>query len=144
MYANGKGISRNYSKAAKWLRKAADQGIASAQYNLGLMYANGNGVPKDYSEAEKWYRKAADQEVVATTPEGSNSVQKRSAHKAEEALSRAEQQKRPPEEEEARRKVLLKRVRDNGFEGEPHEKFDNGDPRRRDSSDPHGDFYPEL
>ena len=39
----------------------ADQGLAEAQYNLGVMYANSIGVPKDYNEAAKWYRKAADQ-----------------------------------------------------------------------------------
>jgi TPR repeat protein len=28
-------------------RKAADQGIASAQHNLGVSYANGEGVAED-------------------------------------------------------------------------------------------------
>jgi TPR repeat protein len=41
-----------------WL---AEQGVASAQYNLALMYANGEGVPENDAEAVKWYRKAADQ-----------------------------------------------------------------------------------
>ena len=31
----------------KWYRKAADQGDAAAQYNLGVMYANGRGVTQD-------------------------------------------------------------------------------------------------
>jgi len=39
----------------------ADQGNASAQYNLALMYDTGEGVPKDDKEAVKWYRLAADQ-----------------------------------------------------------------------------------
>ena len=43
------------------IRKAADQGDAAAQYNLGVMYDNGQGVPQDYAEAVRWYRKAADQ-----------------------------------------------------------------------------------
>ena len=43
------------------LRKAADQGDALAQYNLGVAYAAGEGVPEDDREAVKWYRKAADQ-----------------------------------------------------------------------------------
>ena len=51
----------NHSKAAKWYRKAADQGIARAQFNLGLMYRKGLGVIKDATEAAWWYRKAADQ-----------------------------------------------------------------------------------
>ena len=47
--------------AMRWYRKAAEQGDARAQSNLGLMYANGVGIPKDYVEAARWYRKAADQ-----------------------------------------------------------------------------------
>ena len=39
----------------------AEQGDASAQFNLGFMYAQGEGVPEDDSEAMKWYRKAAEQ-----------------------------------------------------------------------------------
>jgi TPR repeat protein len=42
-------------------RKAADQGNADAQVNLGVMYAEGQGVKRDYTEAVRWYRKAAEQ-----------------------------------------------------------------------------------
>ena len=42
-------------------RKAAEQGDASAQYNLGVMYRDGNGVPKDLAKAVEWFRKAAEQ-----------------------------------------------------------------------------------
>ena len=45
----------------KWYRKAAEQGHASAQSNLGFMYDTGKGVPQDYGAAMKWYRKAAEQ-----------------------------------------------------------------------------------
>ena len=48
-------------EAAKWYRKAADQGNAHGQANLGRMYANGWGVPKDRKEAIKWLTKASDQ-----------------------------------------------------------------------------------
>ncbi len=44
-----------------WYRKAAEQGDAAAQYNLGLCYCNGWGVSKDMTEAVEWYRKAAEQ-----------------------------------------------------------------------------------
>jgi uncharacterized protein len=30
-----------------WYKKAADQGDAPAQFNLGFMYSNGLGVPQD-------------------------------------------------------------------------------------------------
>jgi TPR repeat protein len=42
-------------------RRLADQGLAAAQYGLGLMYYLGQGVPQDYAEAIGWFRKAADQ-----------------------------------------------------------------------------------
>ena len=43
------------SEAVKWLRKAAEQGFADAQSNLGFMYANGRGVLEDYVQAYAWY-----------------------------------------------------------------------------------------
>ena len=50
-----------YTQALPWCRKAAEQGNAWAQNNLGLMYQNGQGVTRDYAEAAKWHRKAAEQ-----------------------------------------------------------------------------------
>ena len=44
--------------AVEWFRKAADQGDAPAQHNLGAMYANGMGVPQNLTEALRWLRKA--------------------------------------------------------------------------------------
>ena len=44
-----------------WYRKAADQGNAQAQFNLGIMYHGGQGVAQDFKAAMVWYRKAADQ-----------------------------------------------------------------------------------
>lgn len=61
MYGNGKGVPLDHAEAAKWYRKAAEQGYAKAQWYLGRAYYNGAGLPRDYAEAEKWYRKAADQ-----------------------------------------------------------------------------------
>jgi TPR repeat protein len=46
---------------AAWYQKAADQGDAAAQCNLGVMYEKGRGVKKDETEAVKWFQKAADQ-----------------------------------------------------------------------------------
>jgi S1-C subfamily serine protease len=43
------------------LKKAAVQGNAQAQYELGWAYFNGNQVSKNPAEAGKWWRKAADQ-----------------------------------------------------------------------------------
>ena len=44
-----------------YYRLAADQGLAQAQYNLGVMYEKGEGVPQDYAQAVKFYRLAAAQ-----------------------------------------------------------------------------------
>jgi hypothetical protein len=60
-YAFGRGVQKDEVEAVKWYRKAADQGHAEAQYNLGVCYKNGTGVTKDENEAVKWYRKSAEQ-----------------------------------------------------------------------------------
>ena len=54
-------IAKNEVKAVKWHRKAADQGDAAAQFNLGLMIASGRGTSKSDVEAMKAFRKAAEQ-----------------------------------------------------------------------------------
>ena len=61
MYAKGQGVQQDYQQAVQWYRKAAEQGNADAQNNLGLMYANGQGVKQDYQQAVQWFRKAAEQ-----------------------------------------------------------------------------------
>ena len=45
----------------KTYRKAAEQGDAKAQFNLGDCYYFGKGIKKDYNEAVQWFRKAAEQ-----------------------------------------------------------------------------------
>ena len=65
MYAKGQGVTQDYTEALRWYRKAAAQGYAAAQNNLGFMYDNGRGVPQDYTEAVRWYSKAAAQGLAA-------------------------------------------------------------------------------
>ena len=43
------------------VQKAANQGDAAAQYNLGYMYSKGEGVRQDDAKAVEWYQKAANQ-----------------------------------------------------------------------------------
>ena len=52
---------KNHQEAFKWFKKAAVQGYAPAQHNLGVMYSEGHGVATNYKEALKWYKKAAGQ-----------------------------------------------------------------------------------
>lgn len=51
----------DYVTAMRELRPLAEQGLAAAQFNLGLLYGNGQGVPKDDVQARQWYEKAAAQ-----------------------------------------------------------------------------------
>ena len=55
MYEFGLGVTEDYAEAAKWYRKAAEQGDARAQNYLGLIYDIGVVVPQDYAEAHMWY-----------------------------------------------------------------------------------------
>ncbi|WP_231577635.1 tetratricopeptide repeat protein, partial [Treponema phagedenis] len=47
-----------------WYTKAAEQGFAWAQNNLGSMYDNGEGTAVDKNQAFYWYTKAAEQGVA--------------------------------------------------------------------------------
>lgn len=59
MYALGQGVPRDDGKAVAWYRKAAEQGHARAQNDLGSMYYNGQGVPQNLVIAYALYNLAA-------------------------------------------------------------------------------------
>ncbi len=59
MYERGEGVPQDRKAAAKWYRKAAEQGVNDAQFHLATMYENGDGVPKDMEYAYGWYSVAA-------------------------------------------------------------------------------------
>ena len=60
MYSNGRGVSQDYFKAAEWYLKAANNGSAMAQFNIGQHYLHGsNGLPKNRVQALNWLKKAA-------------------------------------------------------------------------------------
>jgi len=59
-YANGMGVTQDYSMAMKWWRKSAEQNNSDAQLMLAIMYSECDAITQDYSLAEKWYRCAAD------------------------------------------------------------------------------------
>jgi hypothetical protein len=61
VYTRGYAVRQDETEAAKWFRRAAEQGDATAQLQLGIMYADGRGVPQNFSDAAKWYRLAAEQ-----------------------------------------------------------------------------------
>jgi TPR repeat protein len=53
----------HYATAIRAWRPLAEQGLASAQNNMGHMYEEGLGVAQDYAEAMRWYRLAANTEL---------------------------------------------------------------------------------
>lgn len=50
-----------YTQAARLFGPLAEQGVASAQFYLGLMHEKGRGVRQDYPTTLTWFRKAAAQ-----------------------------------------------------------------------------------
>ncbi len=63
MFQHGKAAygAEQYTEAIEWYSKAAEQGVAEAQYRLGRCYYNGKGVSQNSEEAVRWFRKAAEQ-----------------------------------------------------------------------------------
>jgi len=55
------GASPDAQAAVRWYRRAAQQGLAEAQFNLAHCLATGHGVLQDYAEARLWMRRAAEQ-----------------------------------------------------------------------------------
>lgn len=71
IYAKGLGTAPDYSMAASWFRKAAEQGDKRAKINLGYLYEQGMGVEQNLGEALNLYREASgisgDELVFAST-----------------------------------------------------------------------------
>ncbi len=58
---SGDGVTqKNYPLAMSLFQKAAAQGNARAEGNIGYLYAHGLGVPVDKAEALRWFRRSAD------------------------------------------------------------------------------------
>ena len=61
IYFNGYGVTKNFERAAHWLKQAAEKGHAEAQGHLGVMYEEGYGVTKNFEMAAHWLKQAAEQ-----------------------------------------------------------------------------------
>ncbi len=55
----GDGIFADDGAALGWWRKAAEQGNAEAEAELGMRYVTANGMDADFAEAKRWLEKAA-------------------------------------------------------------------------------------
>ena len=67
VYYYGWGVPQDYAQAAKWYRKAADQGHVMALATVGYLHTEdfnehreGSGILQDEVEAAIWYRRAAE------------------------------------------------------------------------------------
>ena len=58
MVAERIGLPVDYSEAARWERRAAEQGEPNAQTDIAYLYETGKGVPLDYVAAYTWYTRA--------------------------------------------------------------------------------------
>jgi TPR repeat protein len=56
--AMGDGVGQNESKAVAWYTKAAENGHAEAQFNLGTMVLQGEGVEKNIEKGIWWMEQA--------------------------------------------------------------------------------------
>lgn len=58
-YYTGHGVSRDFTQAAYWYRKAAEQGDPGAQVDIAYLYLKGIGVKADAAQAAKWFERAS-------------------------------------------------------------------------------------
>ncbi len=64
LYANGRGVEKNFDKAKELLDKAAEQGEENAFLLLAQMYETGAGVTQDVNKAIGKYTEAANRESL--------------------------------------------------------------------------------
>jgi TPR repeat protein len=53
------GVKQDYQRASYWFEKAAENGVANAAYNLGVLHHQGLGFSPDINKAMYWYKDAA-------------------------------------------------------------------------------------
>jgi uncharacterized protein len=58
------GVEKNYVEAAKWFKRAAEQGDASGQYRFSRMLMLGRGIERNFKDGCKWCKLAAEQGVA--------------------------------------------------------------------------------
>src|SRR4051812_1039324 len=62
MYDAGIGVPKNYIESGRWYLKAAQQGVAEAQFQLAVRYyQHGKKAKENYVTAFQWFFKAANQ-----------------------------------------------------------------------------------
>ena len=64
LYATGRGVERDDTRAAQLYALAANGGNRNAMYNFAVALVQGDGIPANPSEAARWFQKAAQAGVV--------------------------------------------------------------------------------
>src|SRR5206468_6611916 len=65
MYDLGVDVPQNYAESGKWYLKAANQGLAEAQFKLAVRYFEyGKKAKENYTTAFTWFYKAANQGIA--------------------------------------------------------------------------------
>src|SRR6266404_6924940 len=65
MYDLGVDVPKNYAESGKWYLKAANQGLAEAQFKLAVRYFEfGKKAKENYTTAFTWFYKAANQGIT--------------------------------------------------------------------------------
>ena len=68
-FLRGDGVERDSYQAIEWMRQAAEQGLAQAQFALGRLYLVGlEEMGPSPAEAQSWLQLAADQGVKEALP----------------------------------------------------------------------------
>jgi TPR repeat protein len=61
LYLSGKGVEQNEDLAFEYCKRAAEEGVVEAQFQLGMMYLNAVGIiQEDEDRALEWLWQAAD------------------------------------------------------------------------------------
>jgi len=95
-------VYHNYKKAAGYYEKAADLGLAKAQYYCGYIFLKGRGVPRNYSRAFELLEKGAQQnypqaQFLLSQMYFSGEGVKKDEIKGEEWLSKFKEHNLPPQ-----------------------------------------------
>jgi len=62
MYQLGRnGVEKDQQESARWMLKAAEQGLVEAEVFMAALYDRGLGVKQNVNTATQWYEKAAAQ-----------------------------------------------------------------------------------
>ena len=61
MYLSGRGVSEDYSEAAKWYLEPAENGDARAQFGLAILYLTDTEGLDDHEKAFEWCLRSASQ-----------------------------------------------------------------------------------